>query len=90
MLKELAYRFLSDKLRGGRGYGSSYDKKMWKKRAKYDAYRRDWGDRGYGPGPYRDGYGSGYGGYQDGYRPRSKGLKGMLMEALFRYFSRRR
>lgn len=88
MLKELAYRLLSDRLRPKRGYGPAgyVDKKAAKyarKQAKRDAYRRGWHD------PH---YGGGYTGYSygHGYDRRPKGLKGMLMEMILRYLGRRR
>jgi hypothetical protein len=95
VLKEILVRLVSDRLRG-HGHGGTYGKKPWKKKhkARYGGWYGD--PRGPYGGPHGGGYGpSGYGqpghygsGYSGGY-DRPRGLKGMIMNALLRYLSRR-
>lgn len=96
MLKDLAYRLLSDRMRGGKRFGpaGTFDKKAAKfarKQAKADAYRRGWADAGFGggykgyKGDNRHGLGSG-----NGYIRHPSGLQGLLADLVMRFLGRRR
>lgn len=93
MLKDLAFRFLSNRLGGSRAYGPGrvYDPKKAakaaRKRARDDADRQGWHDghytgrgKGYVAGPY-----AGKGDYT-----RTRGTTGFLVRLLLSFLGRRR